>query len=88
MQPLYYNTDMREYSIYVWVGVWLLLVPFFGIPGTWKDGLIIFTALCVVVYSYIGYRRMYLAQEGKSEVFEEDTTAEVNESSTASVAGK
>lgn len=49
---------MREYIVYIWIGVWLLLLPLLGIPGDWKETLLIATALGVIAYSYIGYRKI------------------------------
>lgn len=71
---------MRDYTFYMWVGLWLLLLPFFGIPGTWKETLTIVTALCVLAHSFFGYRRCYVAEleakEGGS-VSEEGITSAI-----------
>lgn len=48
---------MREYILYLWIGVWLLLLPFFGIPGSWKDTFLILTALFIIVHTFLGHRR-------------------------------
>lgn len=63
-------SSMRGYILYMWLGVWLFLLPFLGIPGNWKDGLLILTALFIVANSFIGYRRTRLAHEVESEIIE------------------
>jgi len=50
---------MREYTLYIWLGVWLLALASssFGVPGNWKDTLLILTALFIITHSFVGYRR-------------------------------
>ena len=50
---------MREYILYMWLGVWLLVLASssFGVPGSWKDTLIMLTALFIIAHSFIGHRR-------------------------------
>lgn len=50
---------MREYILYMWLGVWLLVLASssFGVPGSWKDTLIMLTALCIITHSFFGHRR-------------------------------
>lgn len=53
---------MRDYTFYAWIGLWLLLLPFLGVPGTWKETFTILTALCILVHSLLGYRRLHFAE--------------------------
>ncbi|MEK7170521.1 MAG: hypothetical protein AAB767_04505 [Patescibacteria group bacterium] len=50
---------MREYILYMWLGVWLLVLASssFGVPGSWKDTFLILTALFIITHSFIGHRR-------------------------------
>lgn len=50
---------MREYILYMWLGVWLLVLASssFGVPGSWKDTLVMLTALFIVAHSFFGHRR-------------------------------
>lgn len=41
---------MQGYTVYIWVGVGLLIVPFLGIPGSWKETITALTALFLVGY--------------------------------------
>lgn len=66
---------MRDYTLYIWIGVWLFLLPFFGIPGSWKDILLILTALFVMVYSFVLQRRNRRA-DGAEAVSETETATE------------
>jgi hypothetical protein len=74
---------MREYVLYMWIGVWLILVPFFGIPGSWKNGLIILTGFGVALHSFIGYRRTRVAEESDEEVADSESASETTTESTA-----
>lgn len=47
---------MRDYILYRWIGVWLFLLPFLGIPGSWKETLLILTAFFIVAYSFLKRR--------------------------------
>lgn len=49
---------MRDSTLYIWIGVWLLLLPFFGIPGSWKETLLILTALFLIAYSLVRRRKI------------------------------
>lgn len=55
---------MREYTLYMWLGVWLLILTSssFGVPGTWKEVLTILTALFMIGHSLLGYRRARVAE--------------------------
>ncbi|HCB35302.1 MAG: hypothetical protein A2W52_04540 [Candidatus Taylorbacteria bacterium RIFCSPHIGHO2_02_49_25] len=58
--------DMRKYIVYIWIGVWLLLLSFLGIPGNWKETLLIITAFGIIAYSYVGYRKIIQARVADS----------------------
>lgn len=75
---------MREYVLYIWIGTWLLLLPFFGIPGSLKNVLVMLTAVFIILYSFIRYRRTYLTEEAASRVVKTETisTEEREESET------
>ena len=49
---------MRDYVLYMWIGLGLFIVPFLGIPGSWKETLIALAALFVVVYSFMKHRHI------------------------------
>ncbi len=66
---------MRDYTLYIWIGVWLFLLPFFGIPGSWKDTLLVLTALFVMVYSFALQRRSRSAKDNEA-VSETETAME------------
>ena len=57
---------MREYTLYMWIGVWLFILPFLGIPGSWKEILLMITAFFVIVQSFTGYRRIRRMEEARS----------------------
>ncbi|MDO8620504.1 MAG: hypothetical protein Q7R64_04130 [bacterium] len=56
---------MRDYALYLWIGGWLLILPFLGFPGSWKDSLLVLTAVFIIVHSLVGYRRYRLPRAGE-----------------------
>ncbi|OHA20337.1 MAG: hypothetical protein A2849_01005 [Candidatus Taylorbacteria bacterium RIFCSPHIGHO2_01_FULL_51_15] len=59
---------MRKYSVHVWLVVFLLLLPFLGIPTGWKKTLAILTLLFIAVRVLLSHSRHYLE---KDEMFSE-----------------
>lgn len=57
-QAVYNALNMRGYTLYIWLGVWLLLLPFLGIPGSWKETLLLLTAIFLIGYSYARHRKI------------------------------
>ncbi len=70
---------MREYTLYMWLGVWLFLLPFLGIPGSWKDGLLMLTAFFIMLHSFFGYRRCRRTKDEKGEDTHASTQEEAGE---------
>ncbi len=69
---------MRNYTLYVWVGVWLFVLPFLGLPGNWKDRLLMLTAIATLVYAFVEYRRANMTPEeaeGETGVVAEGETS-------------
>lgn len=48
---------MREIKLFAWLGVWLFILPFLGIPGSWKETLTALTALALVGHALVAYHR-------------------------------
>ena len=40
---------MRKNNFYISFGIWLLILPFFGIPGAWKDLLMSLSGLFLIL---------------------------------------
>ena len=74
---------MRSYTLYIWIGVWLFILPFLGIPGSWKETLTALTAMFVVGHALLAYRRSNATEEADAlpEEAEEDTYTENSPSS-------
>lgn len=54
---------MRKNSFYISFGIWLIILPFFGIPGVWKSNLtslsglfLVLTALGPMILSKIQFK--------------------------------
>ena len=39
----------------LYIGVWLCIIPFLGVPGIWKERLLILTGLFLVYTALYGY---------------------------------
>ncbi len=48
---------MRDIKLLSWLGVWLLILPFLGIPGDWKERLVAFTGICLLLAALSAYYR-------------------------------
>ena len=48
---------MRDIKLLSWLGVWLLILPFFGIPGSWKERLVALTGLFLIFAALSAYYR-------------------------------
>lgn len=59
---------MQAYSNELWLGVWLLILPFLGFPGSWKERLVALTGLAVIgVALYRQYGAPVLPAEPSAE---------------------
>lgn len=47
---------MRNYTAQLWLGAWLFVLPFLGVPGRWKETLTVLTALALIGHALIVYR--------------------------------
>lgn len=47
---------MRNKTAHLWLGAWLLVLPFLGIPGRWKETLIALTGLVFIGHALWLYR--------------------------------
>ena len=49
-------TNMQTHAKQLWLGVWLFILPFLGIPGVWKERLVAATGLILIgVALYVRY---------------------------------
>jgi len=68
---------MQKYNTYLWTGVWLAVVPFLGVPGSWKQTLTVLTGFFLIIYSVIAYRYNRVREdEALAETEEEDSFSE------------
>ena len=40
---------MNKNNFYISFGIWLVILPFFGIPGTWKDFLVCLSGIFLIL---------------------------------------
>lgn len=60
---------MHTHTFHIWMGVWLLIVPFLGIPGNWRAALTVATALLIIGESLLRHhaeRKAIQTDEEKS----------------------
>ena len=48
-----YNTPMSKRIWVIILGLWIAIVPFFGLPGTWKNWIITASGLLVALIVFI-----------------------------------
>lgn len=48
---------MRDIKLFSWLGVWLLILPFLGVPGSWKERLVALTGLLLILAALSAYYR-------------------------------
>jgi hypothetical protein len=49
---------MRDIKLFAWLGVWLLILPFFGVPGSWKERLVALTGFLLLLAAlWVYYRK-------------------------------
>lgn len=58
---------MREYTLYIWIGIWLLILPFLGLPGSWKQALNVLTGLFIIGDILLRYRKNRTIQDALDE---------------------
>ena len=59
---------MREIKNTIWVGAWLIILPFFGIPSAWKEWLVILTGALILGASFVSFRHTGRAAPQKEVV--------------------
>jgi hypothetical protein len=50
-----YNDFMRKEKTLFIIGLWVIVLPFLGFPGSWKTILFVLTGLALVYLSYLFY---------------------------------
>ena len=49
---------MRDIKLSSWLGVWLIILPFLGVPGSWKERLVALTGFLLLLAALaVHYRR-------------------------------
>ncbi len=51
----------------IWLGAWLLVLPFLGVPGRWKETLTALTALVLIGHAFALHRRRRVAAHASAE---------------------
>lgn len=60
------------------LGIWILIVPFLGIPAGGKTFLFVVTGLCLVLAALWRFRGAYAAEGDRREEFSADSFSERN----------
>lgn len=72
---------MRNKTAHLWLGAWLLVLPFLGISGNWKETLIALTGLVLIGRTLWLYRARRaegasLAEKAETKAPEQPTRVE------------
>jgi len=76
---------MYKARIFLVLGTWMVVLPFLGLPYSWKDILCVLTGLVVICFSYVLYRdyKMVEKKEGAFDNFRENSNfGEINKEDT------
>ena len=49
IEAICYDTDMSKEMAIIALGVWLFIVPYLGVPGSWRTVLLLLTGVALVV---------------------------------------
>lgn len=60
---------MRKARILLILGIWVAILPYLGIPYSWKDVLFTITGLGLIYFSYILYKNNKI-KENQKKVFD------------------
>jgi len=77
-----YNVFMRKARIFLFLGIWVVILPYLGFPSSWKDVLSILTGLTLIYLSYMLYKDYKIKehQEKTFDNFSENSDFDKNES--------
>lgn len=64
----------NHFRMFLWLGIWVLILPYFGVPMGWKKLLWVLTALILFYYAYREYVLRQAARAKKK--IQMDTFAE------------
>lgn len=60
---------MRKERIFLFLGVWMALLPYLGFPSSWKDILTTLSGLTLIYLSYLLYSE-FKTKEAKEKTFD------------------
>ena len=60
---------MLKARIFLFLSVWIIILPYLGFPYSWKNFLFTISGLGLVVFSYIFYKE-YKTKENKDKSFD------------------
>ncbi|TSC58328.1 MAG: hypothetical protein Greene041679_111 [Parcubacteria group bacterium Greene0416_79] len=71
------GVSMTSAKTIIWLGVWLLILPFLGVPSAWKEGLVLLTGAVLLCSSLIRLSRAggvssLLRREAAPDTYEEN----------------
>jgi amino acid permease len=64
---------MRKARIFLFLGIWVVILPYLGFPSSWKDVLSTLTGLGLIYVSYIlykDYKKDYKIEENQEKTFD------------------
>ena len=60
---------MRKARIFLFLGIWVAILPYLGFPYSWKDFLFTLTGLGLICFSYVLYKD-YKKEENQEKTFD------------------
>ncbi len=68
---------MRKARILLALGTWVAILPYLGLPYSWKDTLSFLSGLVIIYFSYVLYKD-YKAIENKEKTFDNFRDSDVD----------
>jgi len=60
---------MRKARMFLFLGIWVAILPYLGFPYSWKDFLFTLTGLGLICFSYVLYKD-YKKEENQEKTFD------------------
>jgi len=64
-----YNITMRRAYIFLFLGIWVAILPYLGFPHSWKNILFTISGLGIIYFSFILYGE-YKGKEKQVKTFD------------------
>ncbi len=65
-----YNVPMKKARILLILGLWVAVLPYLGLPYSWKDILMTLSGLGLIYFSYVLYQEAKTKEVKEEKIFD------------------